>query len=60
MLWSDNILGTDLLGSTDDDQLGYKLGARDRKRIGIVGGNNMGSTIGSFDGSGLLDGKELK
>ena len=59
MLGSDNILGIYVLGSTDDDQLGYTLGARDRKRIGIVGGDNMGYPIVSFDGYGLLDGKEL-
>ena len=59
-LGSDNILGIYVLGSTEDDQLGYTLGAGDRNRIGIVGKNVMGSTIGSFDGSGLLNGKDLK
>ena len=60
MLGSDNILGADVLGSTDDDQLGYTLGAGDINRIGIVGGNDMGSPSVSFDGYGFLDGKYLK
>ena len=51
MLGSDNILGTD-----DGIILGYTtIGAADRNIIGISEGTNMGSP----DGSGLLDGKDL-
>ena len=59
MLGSDNIPGTDVLRSTYDEQFENTLQAGDRNTIGLVGGNNMGSSIGSFDVSELLDGKEL-
>ena len=60
MLASDNKLGTDygnILRSTDGDQLGSTLGAGYRNTIIIVGRNDMGSPIVSFDVSLWLDGK---
>ena len=62
MLVSDNKIGTDtvnILGSTDEDQLGSTLGSGYRNTIGLVGRNDMGCPIGSFDGSVLLDGENL-
>ena len=51
MLGYDHILGTD-----DGIILGYTiLGAADRNKIGI----SEGTDLGSPDGSGLFDGKEL-
>ena len=48
-----------ILWSNDGELLGSTLGAGDRNIIGIVGGNDMVSPMGYFDGSGLLDGNEL-
>ena len=55
-----------ILGSNDGELLGYiTLGYADRNTIWIVGGNDLGSPDGSFDGSnegkpvGLLFGEEL-
>ena len=59
MIGSDNILETDVLRSTDDEQIGSRFRAGDRNTIGLVGGNYMGSPIGSFDDSVLLYEKEL-
>ena len=44
-----------ILVSIDGEILGSTLGAADRNTIGIVGETDLGSP----DGSGLLDGKEL-
>ena len=59
MIGSDNILETDILISTYDEQLSSTLRAGNRNTIGFFGGNDMGSPIGSFDDSLLLNGKEL-
>ena len=62
MLDPDNILGTNygnILESTADYLLGSALRTGDRNTSCLVGVNGLGYPIFSFDGSGLLDGKEL-